>query len=178
MALFEDSSAWIVLCAMLVAIVILLRRSFRYFGRRKGREPPIVHVPRPEDSPHGLPSDASSELVRQEVQLYERERDVSARLDSKMGVLQHLIHQAQNEITRLEAVITQTKQIGTGEAGAPDIGTLVSAPPPSVDPMASGAHNAAIYALADQGMSAVTIAHHVGMPLDKIEAILGERKKT
>ena len=174
-----ENGGWLAICfAMVVAIVILLRRSSRYFGRRKDRDPPMVHVPRPENSPHGLPADASSELVRQEVQLYEQERDVSARLDSKMGVLQHLIHQAQNEITRLEAAIAQAKQIGVGEGGAPDIGTHASAPPPSVDPMASGARNAAIYALANQGMSAVTIAHQVGMPLDKIEAILGDRKTT
>ena len=162
--------------AMIAVIVFLLRRSYRYFGRRTRVGPPIVRVPRPGDFRSGPSADALTELARQEVQLHERERDASARIDSKIVVLQHLIRQAQETIARLESLIGDAD--GGADRGSIDteVDTSAEGTPPVVEPTGSDAPDAAIYSLADQGLSAVTIAHQVGKPLVEIEAILSARK--
>ncbi len=160
--------------AMAAAIFFLLRRSYRYFGRRSKGGSAVVRVPRPKNSRSGLPADALSELTRQEVQLHERERDASARLDSKIGVLQHLIRQAQETIARLESLIADAEP--GSDRGVSDSGAAGS--PSAVEPTASDSPDAAIFSLAEQGLSAVTIAHQVGKPLVEIEAILSNRRVT
>jgi len=173
----SGSAGSVILALAMVAVTFfLLRRSYRYFGRRSKGGSAVVRVPRPKNSRSGLPADALDELTRQEVQLHERERDVSARLDSKIGVLQHLIRQAQETIARLESLIADAEP--GSDRGESDSGADATSSPSAVARAASDSPDAAVYSLADQGLSAVTIAHQVGKPLVEIEAILSDRHVT
>lgn len=98
-----------VMFALGVAILtaILLRRSYRLLGkRRKGGSSKVIEAqPRPENAWSGSHQDAHARMNRQEVELHEMARDVSAQLDSKMMVLQELIAQSQKQIERLEELL-------------------------------------------------------------------------
>lgn len=111
MMLVADSSAWILFFVALgLAIVILLRRSYRYFGRRSERDAPVVHVPPDPVRWDPRPSDLSAELMRQQVQMHETARQLTARLDNKIRVLQYLTATAEQQIGRLESLLEQARQ--------------------------------------------------------------------
>jgi len=155
---------------VLIAIFIFIRRSRRRF-RRSRDDSAIVHVTRPESDRSGS-ARTSDELTRQEVEFYERSRDMSGMLDSKIRVLQHLITQSQQQIERLEELLTRSKDPAGGTssptpestspaAASPVVPTpVVPIPKPTTldDPQL-----AEILALADEGFSIATIAHRVGL---------------
>ena len=86
-----------------LAILILLKRSYRYFGRRS-RGGHITHVARPDTMPNPIDeAKGSREFDRWEVRMQELMREHSARLDSKMLALQALIREADEAVARLEA---------------------------------------------------------------------------
>ncbi len=152
------------LLALVVFTWVLLRRWHRYFKRRQTDPSPVVKVPRPDDQAASRPSysDVSPELLKFEVQLEERARELMAQLDSKMVALMHLIRDARQCIDRLE----MAQHGPTTDEATPQ--APVETPP--LDP-----ELVKIHALAKQGFSAVTIAHQVERPLDEIEKILGHR---
>jgi hypothetical protein len=87
----------------LLAIVILLKRSYRYFGRRN-RGGYITRVARPDTMPNPVDeARGSRDFDRWELRMQELMREHSARLDSKMLALQALIREADETIARLEA---------------------------------------------------------------------------
>ena len=91
----------------LLAIVILLKRSYRYFGRRS-RSGHITRVARPDTMPN--PADearGSRDFDRWEVHMEERMRENTALLDSKMLALQTLLREADETIARLDAARKQ-----------------------------------------------------------------------
>jgi hypothetical protein len=98
-------------CALLTAI--LLRRSYRYFGRRRGsnkNETAIDHQPRPTDAWSGMQKDVAAHLQRQEVELFDFARDVAGQLDSKMRVLQQLIAESNQQIERMEQLLDDAER--------------------------------------------------------------------
>lgn len=111
MMLLANNSAWaLLLFAVALAIVILLRRSYRYFGRRHRGERPVVRVAHDPKRWDPRPSDLSAELMRQEVQMHETARELSARLDSKIRVLEYLTATAEQQIGRLETLIERARE--------------------------------------------------------------------
>jgi hypothetical protein len=97
----------------LMAIVILLKRSFRYFGRRN-RGGYMTHVARPDPKKDTMPNPmnearGSREFDRWEVRMQELMREHTAKLDSKMLALQALLHEADQTIAKLDAA-TQRSQ--------------------------------------------------------------------
>jgi len=166
------------LIVLLMATAYLMRRSYRYFGRRNDSRP-IAHVPRPgKRGP--APLDLAGELARQEVQLHETARDLSARLDSKTSVLLQLVSRAERQIARLESLLeiaergqsrggdeeTERSPAGIGHVLPGVLGDSSEESTP-VDPS-----QAEVLALAGQGFSAVTIAHKVGRSLTDVQEIL------
>lgn len=96
-------------CALLT--MILLRRSYRYFGKKRRRnEPAIDAQPRPTDAWSGAHADASARIERQKVELYDLGREITAQIDNKMILLQELIGKSQAQIDRLEELLAESKE--------------------------------------------------------------------
>ena len=94
--------------------VMLLRRSFRYYGHRKpGRiEPPIVRTSRPIDDAREPLADAPPEMARWQVEMHQVARDVKGELDTKMRMLLELICRARLERERLETALERAERAG------------------------------------------------------------------
>ena len=98
-------------CALLT--MILLRRSYRYFGRRRtrgGSGPHIDAQPRPKDKWDGVKKDADARFNRDQVELYDLARDLKGQLDSKIIVLNELVLKSQKQIDRLEELLAESKK--------------------------------------------------------------------
>jgi hypothetical protein len=166
MPLFANIQATIVfLLALVVAIVILLRRVQRYRARLPAQDGPIVRVPRPGRLEMNPARGAPPDVAKYEVQLHETARELSAKLDTKMIALEHLIRDADKRIGELKSLLQRTDD--EPDEAAPDVASEIR----YVDPRYSE-----VYSLADQGFSAVTIAHRVGSTLVDVETILAARR--
>ncbi len=159
------------LAGVVLLIMILLRRFYRYYGRRrpakKTAEPYLAHAPRPADGTRSL-SNASPDVLSWQVELHETGREMKAELDSKMRVLQLLIGQARSEADRLEQILTRLESIDA----LPEART--SSPKASWLPGAAD-RQVEIFTLADQGCTAAEIAEQVGTPVGEVELILSLR---
>ncbi len=138
---------------MAVLVFVLMRRTYRRVGGRTKDQRAIVEIPRPTVS--------STTSMSENVELYETSRALSAQLDNKMIALDVLIRQADERIAELKLL--------SGEAE-----TAPQTPSPDTTESPSP-EDAEIHALAQRGYSPVTIAHRVGQPLDKVEAVLANR---
>lgn len=99
----------------ILAIMILLKRSYRYFGRRS-RGGHITHVARPDTMPNPIDeAKGSREFDRWEVRMEERMREHTALLDSKMLALQALLNEADKTIARLDAASGESNDDGNHE---------------------------------------------------------------
>ena len=91
------------LAGLAILCWVLLRRSFRYFGRRPKQQATVVRASRPGafegTSRLSTPPD---ELARWEVQMHDLARRLSAQLDSKISVLESLVQEADRAAARLE----------------------------------------------------------------------------
>lgn len=97
-------------CGLLTAI--LLRRSYRYFGRRGRRDNrPIAAQPRPTSEWSGAYHDAAALIERQKVEMHDLGRELKAQLDNKVSVLQMLSAQSQAQIERLEALLEESRRL-------------------------------------------------------------------
>ncbi len=97
-------------CALLTSI--LLRRSYRYFGRgrRRQNQSPLEKQPRPEGKWSGAQRDSLAQVDRQQVELHEMARDISGQLNSKIIVLEQLIATSQRQIERMETLLAESKE--------------------------------------------------------------------
>lgn len=159
------------LAGVLLLIMILLRRFYRYYGRRKPTrkvaEPYLAHTPRPTGEKRSL-SNASADVLSWHVEMHETAREMKAELDSKMRALQLLIGQARYEADRLEQILGRfesTDALPDAQPSRPSTSWLPGSPD----------RQAEIFALADQGRSAAEIAEQIGTPLGEIELILSLR---
>lgn len=138
------------------------------------------------------------ESVRQwEIQFHELARDLSAQIDTKLGLLDQLLRATESERARLERVVDEARQLGLGPAAAgsgtpvrsaddprwadrrggrgPHLGTST----PGAD-VASGApeRRRQIYQLADDGFDPLVISHRTGVPLGEVELMLSLRSRS
>jgi hypothetical protein len=135
------------------------------------------------------------------VELTELFRELGARLDTKMHVLNELLIEAEQRIGELRRLTgTAAPVVRPGQAddaratppGFPDESLVVepelpaSANPPPTDGSPRGVNNSAptarpplaeIHALADQGLSAQQISDQLSQPIGEIELILGLRRR-
>ena len=109
--MLNDPKATVLLLAGLALLtIILLRRSYRYFGRRKRNEGPMVKLPRGGEKRQPL-IDAPPDILRWQVEMQDTARDLKAELDSKMAALGHLVRSAETAVQRLEETIARTKKL-------------------------------------------------------------------
>ena len=166
---------WACMAVLLAVSGMLLFRTQRYFARQAR-----ANVALEEAEPRRLPGERASlsgPAEGWEVQMHELARDLSARLDSKMGVLQHLIRDADRAAARLEAAL--------GAAGQSPPGTQAERLLPAQTRVASDAAPTAaepgrydeIYLLADYGHPPAEIAQRLKLPIGEIELILSLRAR-
>ena len=110
-----SASTIVFLAAMCAAILILLRRWSRYYRRSPRDASPLVHVKRPNQTDRSRPRDADAERIRAEVALHETARELSAKLDSKIRVLEYLTGTAEGQILRLEVLLDEAQRIDSAE---------------------------------------------------------------
>ena len=120
----DNSTILFVMGAMLIGFV-LLRRS-----QKRGRVAPWPSVSPPPHKAHaqaGHHLDAPAVMSRWEVQMHELARDLAGQLDSKMVIVQQLMHDAEQATARLEAAIHRAEQVGLWQrsSGQPDDEPLV-----------------------------------------------------
>lgn len=171
-----------------LACAILLMRSLKKL-RQPARKAP---TPARRDEPHKQ----SLEFNRWEVRMHETARELIARIDTKLVLLERLIRDADDRIARLESIQDRIVQMETRHdelAFAPSersppgsqfsfpetIREATEAKCPSPPPKASPASRRAedIYALADAGRSSIEIANQLQTPVGEIELILGLRSQ-
>lgn len=193
MALFaqDGAVAAILLGALALVIGWLLFRTHRYLSRQMRDNSPLPRTGRPDRPAPGHHLDAPDDVARWEVQMHEIARELSAQLDSKMGVLRALIADADRAAARLEAATakaldgrrppadsepkptTQAEALlaaGASDHPAEDAGQRQNGP--SLE-----RRKEEIYTLCDYGLDASEIAGRVGSPVGEVELILGLRQK-
>lgn len=211
MAPFGSSMVeWIFMAVVLSVAGALLLRTQRYFsrqartptsyeppggGRRKGdiphlREASSGPIRQTGDVPFSPAVPAPDALQRWEVEMHDLGRELSARLDSKMSVLQHLIRDADRAAARLESAMAAT---GPGPRAPilPPEGQRAN----QAEALFSGASAAGeasaygrpgqthpgrydeIYLMADYGHPAAEIAKKLGLPIGEVELILSLRTR-
>jgi len=123
-----EKSELLFLLGLCLVTFTLLRRSFRYFGRRpkKNRWGETIS-PKKRSKKRGHVSEVSALIARMdsiEVELDERARDLMGELDSKMLALQHLTRQATEESCRLQELLAQAQEAGLVDSINRPIGKL------------------------------------------------------
>ena len=95
-------------CVLLT--LILLKRSYRYFGKRRRtrKQQPIQSVARPTHNWDGVQRDSLAQVERQKVEMHEMARDLNGQLSSRIIVLERLIHESQQKIDKLEHLLAET----------------------------------------------------------------------
>jgi hypothetical protein len=192
----------ICLAALVVIIGFVLMRTQRSVSRQTRDSSGRLSSPRPEREQPDHHLQAPTDVLRWEVSMHETARDLTAQLDSKLGLLQQLIREADRAAARLEkalqaaddrredapvghfaelpATTVQSRPVSQAEA-------LRSAGSGAEDPKPAGREQPAgrsadvryqeIYLLADYGYPAAEIAQRLGSPVGEIELILSLRGK-
>jgi hypothetical protein len=110
MILLADMTAvWMFLAGVGLFAFILLRRSYRYFGKPRQRtsDAALDLQPRPKGPWDGAQHDVMARIDRQEVEMFEIARDLNGQLSSKILVLEQLIADSQRQIVRMEDLLAQ-----------------------------------------------------------------------
>ncbi len=192
----------VALGAVALIIAVLLFRTQSYYGRSRSAPTPSDAARGEEAADAGHHPRAPAAMARWEVEMHDTARELSGRLDSKMGALEHLIREADRAAARLEAALAAAR----GAAGAASSPPARPAPeaqqtdpthqpasqaealravsaadsaqgrragdPLSTPPSSGPRPFDEIYTLADYGLAAAEIAQRVGTPVGEVELIL------
>ena len=167
----DPTTKWIVLGFAAFALVYI---TFIRPQRKKNRKDPLAKSP----ASAGLAQQRSVErdMSNLLVEMSDMARQMTAQLDTRAAKLELLIKQADDRIAAIKAA---THGITTVPAEAPSpepeiishpVVERAPPPPAAVDP-----RHAAVYELADQGLSPHEIAQQMGRPNGEIELILALR---
>jgi hypothetical protein len=180
-------SHWFI-AAMLLAIGVVLYRS-----QRKAQEVAGRSSGKPQ-AMHSTVRHRSAEQGEWEVEMHELARDLSARIDSKLAVLEQLLRTAHHETLRLETAIARAEQFARVEGAASQPVAVELATPSNqarrleeqthrhpqaarTAPNALDRPYARIYALADRGCDPQAIAEQVAWPVGEVQLILSLRQR-
>jgi hypothetical protein len=124
------------------------------------------------------------ELQGWQVQMHETARELTAQLDSKISMLQVLLHEAEEQASRLELALNRAQNALAEERRMPahqtsQAASLSLAGPhvPARTARSGQRPHAEIFALADAGHSSRAIAERLNTPIGEIELILGLRRE-
>ncbi|MCG8449537.1 MAG: ferritin-like domain-containing protein [Pirellulales bacterium] len=108
----EIDPVWMFLAGCALLTFILLKRSYRHFGKRhKSNSGPIEYVRRPTSKWDGAQRDALAQIERQKVEMHEMSRDLNGQLNSRIIILEKLVGQSQQQIERLEQLLEQNESV-------------------------------------------------------------------
>jgi hypothetical protein len=107
-------------CGLLT--LLLLRRSYRYFGRRRtsasSGSSALDLQPRPASKWSGAQRDTLARIERERVDLYDMARDLEGQLNSKIIILDQLIATNERQIERMEQLLQEVEErTGAGAEG-------------------------------------------------------------
>jgi len=109
--LADVQALWMFLLGCALLTLILLKRSYRYFGRRRrSSSSPIERQHRPDSAWDGAKRDAMAQVERQEVEMHQMARDINGQLSSKIVILEQLIADSQRQIDRMEHLLGQLER--------------------------------------------------------------------
>lgn len=172
------------LAGLAVTCGVLLYRTHRQLARQPKGDLPSPAGFSQQASPalraHRL--EAPTDVRHWEVEMREIARELTAQLDSKASILQHLIRDARQQADRLEGLLARAEGKSVPASSETDVSPpadRVQARLPSNIHAASPAarRHAEIYSLADSGLSSAAIANRLGSPIGEVELILGLRQR-
>jgi hypothetical protein len=191
--MFGEHTTTILMAAGVALAALVLLRAAR---RRPGQLAAILSAAGERSRASAL-ANAPPELLRWQVEMHETARDLKAELDSKLAALQALVALAREERALLEATILQLRHDeadqprGTlaaieslGDPAAlddPERLSQVAARMPALpgdvaaDLFERDRQSLAVSRLSDQGLSPVSIAEHLHLPLGEVELLLSLR---
>ena len=189
-------SSWLLVAGIGIMTWVLLRRASRARKRlsliSSASSSRQAHS---SDRPDSW-DDKPREMSRWRVEMYDVARDMRADMDTKMRILQALIGQAQQQAQRLEAAIDKAERLGIAECRdtLKEIKRVTSQPPvmddvntcmdsalprlESVRLEQNAQFRDQVFALADRGLSAETIADQTGATLGEVEMSLSLRRSS
>ncbi len=153
------------LAAVIVAIMVLLRRLRRHRSRQKPDKGHLVRTPRPKSGTRSHHLDAPDDVLRWEVEMHEIVRDFSAQIDSKASVLGHLIREADRAAARLEAALEAS---GANTTSSDEQASQASPPLETLD----DALGEQIQMLANYGYDRLEIARRLRVARDDVDRVL------
>ena len=105
-------AVWMFLAGAGLLTFILLKRSHRYFGRRRRNrnEGPLDLQPRPTTKWDGAQQDTLAHIERQKVEMYDLARDLNGQLTSKIIMLEQLVADSSKQIRRMEELLLEIEQ--------------------------------------------------------------------
>ncbi len=171
----------LLLAGVLLVAFAVLRNSFRAMSSSSAH--------RDSKESRQLPAVVPDSLTQWEVEMHDIARELSARLDNKIRLLETLLREAQAQEGRLAALLERAEAVG---GGPPRPSEVVPASQPASESSECGEtaptanrdessftvrrRHSDIYNLADEGKSALEIAGMLHQPLGEVELILGLRK--
>jgi hypothetical protein len=170
----DQLSTWLLLGGILAIAFVVLRSQWRS-GRRSSAPGAsaardVCSAPTPAQ-PHQAPADLSA----WQAEMHELARELSAKLDSKIVLLETLIRQARAEADRLERLQRETSPDLRGHVNPAVAGN--GAEPPLVPSSKKPRRHEEIYELADAGCDPAEIARRTGALVGEVELILGLRRR-
>ena len=102
-------AVWMFLAGVGLLTFILLKRSYRYFGRRRRvrQQGPLDLQQRPTSKWDGVQKDRYAHLEREKVELYDMARELKGELSSRIIVLEQLITESGQQISRMEELLKE-----------------------------------------------------------------------
>ena len=102
-------ATWMFMAGAGLLTFILLKRSYRYFGRRRHvrNEGPLDLQKRPATKWDGAQRDSIAHIEREKVELYDMARELKGDLNSRIIVLERLIAESGQQIRRMEDLLQE-----------------------------------------------------------------------
>ena len=168
----------VLIAGLLLVAGILLWRSNRHFAQQTRRRILSDELrPAKPDAPASHPLPPAAE--RWEVEMHELGRDLLGRIDTKMGLLQQFILEADRAALRLERALAASRPCEA--SSAPDVAAPAGpASTPGVEDSAercASPRHEEILTLSDYGFSVEDIVQRTGTPVGEVELTLSLRGK-
>jgi hypothetical protein len=163
MAAITDSPTLLLLAGVLLFLLTIFR-----IGRRGSKASPLPAAAPPKPTTSTLSVARVADDL--EVKLYNTFRELNARLENKIQVLNDLIIESDSKIRRLEQL--QEKKVASANPTVLPIDRDTVAPP-----LPPSERFAEIYQMEDRGMTPAEISQRVDQSLAEIQLILGLRNR-
>ena len=152
---------------LLAGVMLFVLTLFRIGRRNRSPIPKAPALPVKPPIPNLTVARVADDL---EVKLYNTFRELNARLENKIHVLNDLVTESEAKIRRLEQLSEKART-----ADSPAV--LNIEPSSQSSPAPPSERFAEIYQMADRGMTPTEISQRVDQPIGEVQLILGLRKR-